>query len=181
MSRIGKLAIDVPAGVNVDIAMPTVTVKGPKGTLSVDVQEEIDVVVEDEKISVKRRGESKRHRSLHGLTRTLIANMITGVSQGFSKKLQVVGIGYRVLTEPDHIVLYLGYSNPVNFPIPDGIEIDVDKQNNITVSGIDKQLVGQVAANIRELRRVEPYKGKGIRYEGEEVIRKLGKAKLSKG
>ncbi|MBN2382158.1 50S ribosomal protein L6 [bacterium] len=180
MSRIGKLPIAVPTGVKIDLKYPHIKVTGPKGALEFVVNDEIDVTLDQEQILVVRKGETKKHRALHGLTRTLLANMVKGVNDGFTMKLQIVGIGYRVAVEKGDLVLHLGYSKPVHFPIPKGITIDVDKQNNIAIHGINKQEVGQIAADIRALRTVEPYKGKGIRYEGEQVQRKAGKSKTAK-
>jgi large subunit ribosomal protein L6 len=177
MSRIGKAPIPIPQGVEIKRAGSTVEVKGPKGALSHTIPEGISIQVEDGVIQVKRKGDAKRERSLHGLSRTLIANMVTGVTAGFEKGLEIVGIGYRAALQGRNLQLSLGYSHPVIYPIPDGIEVDVEKQNKITVKGIDKQKVGQVAAEIRGFRKPEPYKGKGIRYVGEQVRRKAGKAK----
>jgi large subunit ribosomal protein L6 len=177
MSRIGKAPIPIPHGVEINRVGSTVEVKGPKGALSHTIPEGISIQVEDGVIQVKRKGDAKRERSLHGLSRTLIANMVTGVTAGFEKGLEIVGIGYRAALQGRNLQLSLGYSHPVIYPIPDGIEVDVEKQNKITVKGIDKQKVGQVAAEIRSFRKPEPYKGKGIRYVGEQVRRKAGKAK----
>ena len=177
MSRIGRAPIPIPQGVEINRAGSTVEVKGPKGALSHTIPEGISIQVEEGMIHVKRKGDAKRERSLHGLSRTLIANMVTGVTAGFEKGLEIVGIGYRAALQGRNLQLSLGYSHPVTYPIPDGIEVDVDKQNKITVKGIDKQKVGQVAAEIRSFRKPEPYKGKGIRYIGEQVRRKAGKAK----
>ncbi len=177
MSRIGKAPIPLPQGVEVKIEGSTVEVKGPQGTLSHTMPGDISLQIEDGMIHVRRNGDAKRVRSLHGLTRTLIANMVTGVTQGFQKRLEIVGIGYRVNLQERNLQLSLGYSHPVIYPIPEDIEVVVDKQTNITVKGIDKQKVGQVAAEIRGFRKPEPYKGKGIRYMGEQIRRKAGKAK----
>jgi large subunit ribosomal protein L6 len=177
MSRIGKAPIPIPQGVEINRAGSTVEVKGPKGILSHTMPEGISIQVEDGVIHVKRKRDEKRERSLHGLSRTLIANMVTGVTTGFEKGLEIVGIGYRASLQGRNLQLSLGYSHPVIYPIPDGIDVDIEKQNKITVKGIDKQKVGQVAAEIRSFRKPEPYKGKGIRYVGEQVRRKAGKAK----
>jgi large subunit ribosomal protein L6 len=177
MSRIGKAPIPIPHGVEINRVGSTVEVKGPKGALSHTIPEGISIQVEDGVIQVKRKGDAKRERSLHGLSRTLIANMVTGVTAGFEKGLEIVGIGYRAALQGRNLQLSLGYSHPVIYPIPDGIEVDVEKQNKITVKGTDKQKVGQVAAEIRSFRKPEPYKGKGIRYVGEQIRRKAGKAK----
>ena len=177
MSRIGKTPIPIPQGVEIKRAGSTVEVKGPKGSLSHTIPEGVSMQVEDGAIHVKRKTDAKRVRSLHGLSRTLIANMVTGVTEGFTKGLEIVGIGYRANIQGRNLQLSLGYSHPVIYPIPEGIEVEVEKQNKITIKGIDKQQVGQVAAEIRSFRRPEPYKGKGIRYVGEQVRRKAGKAK----
>ena len=177
MSRIGKAPIPIPQGVEINRAGSTVKVKGPKGALSHTIPEGISIQVEEGMIHVKRKGDAKLVRSLHGLSRTMIANMVTGVTAGFEKGLEIVGIGYRAALQGRNLQLSLGYSHPVIYPIPEGIEVNVDKQNKITVKGIDKQKVGQVAAEIRSFRKPEPYKGKGIRYLGEQVRRKAGKAK----
>ena len=179
MSRIGKAPIPIPQGVEIKRAGSTVEVKGPKGTLSYTIPEGVSIQVEDGVIHVTRKGNAKRERSLHGLSRTLIANMVTGVTAGFEKALEIVGIGYRAALQGRNLQLSLGYSHPVIYPVPEGIEVEVDKQNKITVKGIDKQQVGQVAAEIRSFRKPEPYKGKGIRYVGEYVRRKAGKAKAA--
>ena len=178
MSRIGKLPIPVPSGVEVSLDSSVVTVKGPKGTLSHTVAAPITVQKDDEgQIAVARPDDERQSRSLHGLTRTLIANMVTGVTDGYEKKLEIVGVGYRVLSKgPTQLEFQLGYSHPVVFDAPEGITFSVDGPTRFGVSGIDKQLVGEVAANIRKLRKPEPYKGKGIRYAGEQVRRKVGKA-----
>jgi large subunit ribosomal protein L6 len=178
MSRIGKLPIPVPSGVEVTLDSSVVTVKGPKGTLSHTVASPITVDKdEDGAIAVARPDDERLSRSLHGLTRTLIANMVTGVTQGYEKKLEIVGVGYRVLSKgPTQLEFQLGFSHPVVFDAPDGITFSVEGPTKFGVAGIDKQLVGEVAANIRKLRKPEPYKGKGIRYAGEQVRRKVGKA-----
>jgi large subunit ribosomal protein L6 len=177
MSRIGKAPIPVPKGVEVKQAGSIMEVKGPKGTLSQTIPSGILLQVEGGVINVKRQEDTKHVRSLHGLLRTLITNMVTGVTEGFNKRLEIVGIGYRANLQGRNLQLSLGYSHPVNYAIPEGIEVVVDKQTAITVMGIDKQKVGQVAAEIRGFKKPEPYKGKGIRYVGEQVRRKAGKAK----
>jgi large subunit ribosomal protein L6 len=177
MSRIGKAPIPVPKGVEVKQAGSIMEVKGPKGTLSQTIPSGILLQVEGGVINVKRQEDTKHVRSLHGLLRTLITNMVTGVTEGFNKRLEIVGIGYRANLQGRNLQLSLGYSHPVNYAIPEGIEVVVDKQTAITVTGIDKQKVGQVAAEIRGFKKPEPYKGKGIRYVGEQVRRKAGKAK----
>ena len=176
MSRIGKQPIPVPSGVEVKIDGQTLTVKGPKGELVQTFSDVISIGLEDGVIVVSRPDESRTARSLHGLTRTLVANMITGVSEGFSKNLEIVGVGYRAAMKGKDIELQLGFSHPVLVVAEPGITFEVPAPTRITVSGIDKQRVGQVAADIRKWRKPEPYKGKGVRYEGEYVRRKLGKA-----
>jgi large subunit ribosomal protein L6 len=178
MSRIGKLPVTVPSGVDVTVESRTVIVKGPKGTLSHTVASPITVDrADDGALEVKRPDDERTSRSLHGLTRTLIANMVTGVTDGYEKKLEIVGVGYRVLSKgPTQLEFQLGYSHPITFNAPDGITFTVDGPTRLGVQGIDKQLVGEVAANIRKLRKPEPYKGKGVRYAGEHVRRKVGKA-----
>jgi large subunit ribosomal protein L6 len=178
MSRIGKLPITVPSGVDVAVEEQKVTVKGPKGTLSHTVREPITVARgENGAIEVVRPNDERLSKSLHGLTRTLIANMVTGVTEGYEKKLEIVGVGYRVLSKgPTQLEFQLGYSHPITFNAPDGITFTVEGPTKLGVQGIDKQLVGEVAANIRKLRKPEPYKGKGVRYAGEQIRRKVGKA-----
>ena len=176
MSRIGKKPITVPAGVDVKIDGATVTVKGPKGTLTNTFNADMIIKLEGTEIIVDRPTENKTHRSLHGLTRTLIANMVEGVTNGYKKTLEIEGIGYRAAKQGKDLVMNLGYSHQVIIPEIDGITIEVPNATTIVVNGIDKQVVGQVAAEIREKRPPEPYKGKGIRYQGERIIRKEGKA-----
>lgn len=176
MSRIGKQPIPVPSGVDVNIDGSTVTVKGPKGELSRTFSEILTIAVEEGNILVTRPDDSREAKSLHGLTRTLVSNMVTGVSDGFFKNLEIVGVGYRAALKGKDLELALGYSHPVVVIPEAGIEFEVPQPTRITVRGIDKQRVGQVAADIRAWRKPEPYKGKGIRYEGEYVRRKLGKA-----
>ena len=175
MSRIGKKPIPLAKGVEARIEAGIVKVKGPKGELSQAIVDRVSVVVEDGNILVKRQGDDRRSRSFHGLMRSLIANMVAGVSDGFSKSLEVNGVGYRAEVSGKTLNMNLGFAHQVNCPIPEGIAIQVDK-NKITVQGIDKQLVGSVAAKIRGYRPVEPYKGKGIKYADEYVLRKAGKA-----
>lgn len=175
MSRIGKLPIDIPAGVKVAMSKNIVSVEGPKGKLEQDIHPKAEVVIEDNVITVKKVDETKLSRSVYGLTRTLINNMIIGVTQGYEKKLEILGVGYRVAQKGSNLDFALGFSHPVEVAPPAGIEFAVEGTTKITVKGIDKQLVGQIAANIRELRPPEPYKGKGIRYLGEYVIKKAGK------
>ncbi len=176
MSRIGKMPIAVPAGVTVDIAENNkVTVKGPKGTLERVLPAEMEIKLEGAEIVVTRPNDLKRNKSLHGLTRTLIANMVTGVTEGYQKVLEVNGVGYRAQKAGKELTLILGYSHPVVMTDPEGIETILEGQNKITVKGIDKEKVGQYAAEIRDKRRPEPYKGKGIKYADEVIRRKVGK------
>ncbi len=170
------MPIDIPGGVEVKIDGQAVTVKGPKGELSLTVASPIEVAIEDNQVVVTRPDDERNSRSLHGLTRTLIANQIIGVTQGYSKGLEVVGTGYRVQAKGDGVEFSLGFSHPVTVDPPAGITFTVEGNNKLTVSGIDKQAVGEVAANIRKIRKPEPYKGKGVRYAGEVVRRKAGKA-----
>jgi large subunit ribosomal protein L6 len=176
MSRIGKKPISVPAGVKFVQDQATLSVEGPRGKLSMEVPPDIEVTLEKEAIIVNRISDSRKARSYHGLVRTLVGNMVAGVSTGFEKVLEVSGVGYRAETSGDRLRLVIGYSSPVEYVIPKGITVKVDKLVNIAVSGIDKQLVGRVAAEIRALRKPEPYKGKGIKYSGEYVRRKVGKS-----
>ena len=177
MSRIGRMPITVPAGVTATIAGQSVTVAGPKGTLSLDVAEPILVTKEDDGTLVVTRPDDERNsRSLHGLTRTLVANMVTGVTTGFEKSLEIVGTGYRVAAKGTDLEFALGFSHPVVVKAPEGITFAVESPIKFKVQGIDKQKVGEVAANIRKIRKPEPYKGKGVRYEGEVIRRKAGKA-----
>ena len=177
MSRIGRMPIAVPAGVTVEIAENNkVTVKGPKGTLERVLPAEMDIKMEGSEIVVSRPNDLKKMKSLHGLTRTLIHNMVIGVTEGYEKKLEINGVGYRAAKQGNKLVLTLGFSHPVEMEAPAGITIEVPAPNKIVVSGADKEVVGAVAADIRKWRKPEPYKGKGIRYEGEVVRRKAGKA-----
>jgi len=176
MSRIGKMPISIPSGVEVKIEGQEITVKGPKGSLSHTVPAPITVVMEDNNLIVARPDDERNSRSLHGLTRTLIANNIEGVTKGFSKGLEIVGTGYRVTAKGSALEFALGYSHPILVEPPTGISFQVEGNTKITVVGIDKQAVGEVAANIRKLRKPEPYKGKGVRYAGEVVRRKAGKS-----
>ncbi len=176
MSRIGKLPVQIPAGVTITVDEANlVAVKGPKGSLSSRISPEMKLEQDAGILHVKRPSDSKEHRALHGLSRTLINNMVTGVTAGFEKKLEIVGVGYRAQMQGTTLILNVGYSHPVEMPAPEGIAFEVPAPTKITVKGIDKQLVGQVAANIRIVRPPEPYKGKGIRYENEVVRRKEGK------
>ena len=176
MSRIGKKPIAVPAGVEVTLDGATLTVKGPKGTLVDTFNKDMIIKIEGAEIIVDRPSENKNHRALHGLTRTLIANMIEGVTNGYSKTLEIEGIGYRAAKQGTSVVMNLGFSHQVIIPETEDVKLDVPNPNTIVVSGINKQKVGQYAAEIREKRPPEPYKGKGIRYQGEYIIRKEGKA-----
>ena len=176
MSRIGKMPIAGPAGVEVKNDNNCLTVKGPKGELTKQFNTELSIVIEEGVITVTRPSDDKKHRSLHGLTRTLIANMVEGVTNGYSKTLEIEGVGYRAAKTGNKVNMNLGFSHPVVFEETDAIKLDVPQPNKIVVSGIDKQAVGQFAAEIREKRPPEPYKGKGIRYAGERIIRKEGKA-----
>ena len=175
MSRIGKLPIGIPKGVTVSVEDHTVRVKGPKGELTRIVAQDIGVAVENDTIKVTRPSDESNHKALHGLTRTLIANMVEGVTKGYQKQLEISGVGYRAAVQGKKLQLQLGFSHDVSYPIPDGIGIVCEKPTMITVSGIDRQLVGQVAAEIRSFYPPEPYKGKGVRYLGEHVVRKEGK------
>ncbi|WP_265499424.1 50S ribosomal protein L6 [Paracoccus beibuensis] len=177
MSRIGKKPVDLPKGVTAEIKGQTIEVKGPKGTRSFTATDDVDVVLEEGAVAVKPRGTSKRARQQWGMTRSMIENLATGVSAGFKKELEIQGVGYRANMQGNVLKLALGYSHDVNFEVPAGVTITAPKQTEIVVEGIDQQLVGQVAANIREWRKPEPYKGKGIRYKGEYVFRKEGKKK----
>ncbi|EPR76465.1 LSU ribosomal protein L6p (L9e) [Leifsonia rubra CMS 76R] len=176
MSRIGRLPIDVPAGVTISIDGQNVAVKGPKGELALTVSVPIAVALEDGQVLVTRPNDERESRSLHGLTRTLIANQIVGVTDGYTKGLEVVGTGYRVTAKGNSVEFALGYSHSITVDPPAGISFAVEGNNKLVVSGIDKQAVGEVAANIRKLRKPEPYKGKGVRYAGEVVRRKAGKS-----
>ncbi len=176
MSRIGKKPIPIPKGIDVRLEGREITVKGPKGVLNRTIPGDIEIDVAKEEISVRRKTDDRRDRSLHGLTRTLISNMVTGVQQGFEKSLDVVGVGYRAELDKKTLKMFLGFSAPVEYEVPDGVTVRVEKQTNMIVSGIDKEFVGRVAADIRRMKKPEPYKGKGIRYTGERVRKKVGKS-----
>ena len=177
MSRIGRLPIAIPSGVDVTIDGRAVTVKGPKGTLSHTVAEPIEITRSDDgSLRVIRPDDERQNRALHGLSRTLVANMVIGVTDGFTKTLEIVGTGYRVQAKGSDLEFSLGFSHPVLVKAPDGITFNVEAPTRFTVSGVDKQKVGEVAANIRKLRKPDPYKGKGVRYQGEQIRRKAGKA-----
>ncbi|MBJ7593466.1 MAG: 50S ribosomal protein L6 [Candidatus Dormibacteraeota bacterium] len=182
MSRIGKMPITVPGGVEVTLAGSHITVTGSRGTLERSLPPSMIIEVNGGVISVRRPTETTTHRSLHGLTRTLVANMVEGVSQGFTRQLDLVGVGFRAAKQGSDLVLSLGYSHPIRYTPPDGVTIDVPAPTQITVSGTNKEIVGQVAAKIRSFRKPEPYKGKGVMYRGEVVRRKAGKSgKAGKG
>jgi large subunit ribosomal protein L6 len=176
MSRIGRMPITVPSGVEVSITGQSVAVKGPKGSLAIAVPAPIQVSQADGVITVARPDEERVTRSLHGLSRSLVANMVTGVTTGYSLTINIVGVGYRVAEKGKDLEFQLGYSHPINFPAPEGISYKVESPTKLIVSGIDKQLVGETAAKIKKLRKADPYKGKGLRLEGEAVRRKAGKA-----
>jgi len=177
MSRIGNAPVAVPSGVDVTVADRTVTVKGPKGSLSRPIPGDIEIQQDDGNLSFVRPNDERKNKALHGLTRSLVNNMVIGVTEGYSKQLEIVGVGYRAEAQgPNALRLNLGFSHPVNVTAPDGITFEVPAPTQVVVSGIDKEVVGQVAANIRSIRKPEPYKGKGVRYAGERVLRKAGKA-----
>lgn len=177
MSRVGKKPIALPDKVQVDVRGSEVTVKGPKGELRRSFHSDMDIALEDGILTVDRPTDHRNHRAMHGLTRALLANMVVGVSEGFSKSLEIVGTGYRAEMQGEKLVLYLGYSHPIEFVPPDGISFEVPRGGrSVNVQGIDKELVGEIAARIRRQRPPEPYKGKGVRYQGEYVRRKAGKA-----
>jgi large subunit ribosomal protein L6 len=176
MSRIGRKPIQVPNGVNVNLDNNVITVKGPKGTLSRALHNDMKVSYESDVITVERPSDNKLHRSLHGTTRSVVANMVSGVTEGYIKNLDLVGVGYRASKSGEKLVLNVGYSHPVEIVPVNGIEFEVPAQNRIIVKGIDKEAVGETAAKIRAVRPPEPYKGKGIKYEGERILRKEGKA-----
>jgi large subunit ribosomal protein L6 len=177
MSRIGKVPVTMPAGVTADIANGVLSVKGPKGTLTLTLRDEISYTLEDGKILVRPANDTKSARAFWGMQRTLVSNLVTGVTAGYTKVLDITGVGYRANAQGKNLKLQLGYSHDVDFPVPEGIEIKTPDNTTIEISGIDKQKVGQVAAEIRRWRKPEPYKGKGIRYRGEYIFRKEGKKK----
>ncbi len=177
MSRIGKKAVPVPAGVTASIADKVLSVKGPKGTLSLAMRDEISYAVEDGSISVQPANETKQARAFWGMQRTLVQNLVTGVTEGFSKKLVITGVGYRAAAQGRNLKLQLGYSHDVNIDVPEGLEVKTPDATTVEISGADKQKVGQLAAEIRRWRKPEPYKGKGIKYDGEFIFRKEGKKK----
>jgi large subunit ribosomal protein L6 len=175
MSRVGKKIIPVPAGVKINVQEESVDVQGPKGKLTTRIPQGISFELSEGNLTAKRASESKQHRALHGLARSLVANAVKGVTEGFKKDLEIVGIGYRAELRGNSMVFSLGYSHPIEYPIPSGINITVEKQTRLQVSGIDRQKVGQVSAQIRSLRKPDPYKNKGIRYAGEKLKKKVGK------
>ena len=177
MSRIGKKPVDLPAGVTASVSGQTIEVKGPKATRSFTATDDVTLTVEDSTVTVMPRGKSKRARQQWGMSRTMVANLVTGVSAGFKKELEIQGVGYRAQIQGTSLKLNLGLSHDVDFPIPDGVTVTCPKLTEVVIEGTDEQLVGQVAANIREWRKPEPYKGKGIRYKGEYIFRKEGKKK----
>lgn len=181
MSRIGKMPVVIPSGVKVDLKDSHIVVEGPKGKLERDIHPEIDVVIEGDVLTVTRPSDDKNHRALHGLTRALIHNMVVGVTEGFKKELELVGVGYRAAKQGNNLVLTVGYSHPVEMEPADGITIEVPTPNRISILGIDKEKVGAFAANVRAVRPPEPYKGKGIKYDGEVIKRKAGKAGVKAG
>jgi large subunit ribosomal protein L6 len=178
MSRVGLRPIEIPEGVEVTVESGVVTVEGPKGTLHQTIHPDMQIVRDDSVLRVERPSDERTHRALHGLTRTLVANMVEGVTTGFEKKLEIQGMGYRAMLQGKDLTLHLGYSYPIDFKAPEGIEFELSGRNIIIVRGIDKQRVGQVAAEIRAFRKPEPYKGKGVRYVGEVVRRKVGKTSV---
>ncbi|MEL6520905.1 MAG: 50S ribosomal protein L6 [Pseudomonadota bacterium] len=177
MSRIGKKPVELPSGVEAKVSGQTVEVKGPKGTRSFTATDDVTIALEDKAVTVTPRGMSKRARQQWGMSRTMVANLVTGVTSGFKKELEIQGVGYRAQMQGNTLKLSLGLSHEVNFDVPQGVTVTCPKQTEITIEGSDEQLVGQVAANIREWRKPEPYKGKGIRYKGEFIFRKEGKKK----
>lgn len=176
MSRIGKAPIAVPDQVKVLFTPPVLTVEGPKGSLGMSVSDFVKIDLDQSEIRVQAANEHRKCRAMHGLTRSLIQNMVTGVTHGFTKSLEIVGVGYRAEADKENLTLHVGYSNPVVMAVPEGLTIEVEKNTLIHVRGIDKQLVGEIAARIRRIRKPEPYRGKGIRYLGEQIRRKVGKA-----
>ncbi len=175
MSRIGKLPIEIPSGVTVTMDKSVINVKGPKGTLSREIMDGVTIEMDEKKVLVKRADDTKAAQAAHGLTRTLIDNMVAGVTKGFEKILEITGVGYRAEVKGNTLSLALGYSHPVNYDIPSGISVEVEKMTKIMLKGTDRELVGQTAAKIRSFRSPEPYKGKGIKYAGEKILRKAGK------
>jgi large subunit ribosomal protein L6 len=181
MSRVGRSEIPIPKGVNVELAAARVTVKGPKGELTQRLPDGITVVQQDGKLAVQRSGNERRERELHGLIRSLLANAVKGVTEGFSRELEITGIGYKAAVSGRTVTLNLGFSHPIEFALPDGIEVAIEKQTQLTVRGADKALVGEVASALRRLRRPDAYKGKGVRYKGETIKLKVGKSGATGG
>ncbi len=177
MSRIGKKPVAVPQGVTVDLGGDTLSVKGPKGQLAMSIVDEVNISYANDEIQVAPKNQGKRARAMWGMQRTLVDNLVTGVTEGFTRELEINGVGFRAAVRGKELNLQLGYSHDINFPIPEGIEVKCPEQTKVVVSGIDKQQVGQVAAKIREFRKPEPYKGKGVKYAGEYIFRKEGKKK----
>jgi large subunit ribosomal protein L6 len=177
MSRIGKMAITIPKDVKISFQHPHVEVTGPKGRLSYSIPGSIALSIEGDKVLIRRENEDRSSKALHGLARSLVANMVTGVTKGFEKRLEIIGIGFRADVEKNALKMNLGFSHPVLYPIPEGIRVEVEKQTQITIKGVDKQQVGTVAAKLRSIKPPEPYKGKGIRYLGEHIRKKVGKTK----
>jgi len=177
MSRIGKRPVDLPGGVSAAVSGQTIEVKGPKGTRSFTATDDVNLTVEDTVVRIEPRGKSKRARQQWGMSRTMVQNLVNGVTDGFKKELEIQGVGYRAAMQGNTLKLSLGYSHEVDFTVPEGVTVTCPKQTEVVIEGIDQQLVGQVAANIREWRAPEPYKGKGIRYKGEYIFRKEGKKK----
>ena len=177
MSRIGKKSVELPAGVSATVSGQTIEVKGPKGTRTFKATDDVTITVDGQSVSIMPRGSSKRARQQWGMSRTMVANLATGVTEGFKKELEINGVGYRAAAQGNVLKLQLGYSHEVNFDVPEGVTVTTPKQTEVIVEGIDQQLVGQVAANTREWRKPEPYKGKGIKYKGEFIFRKEGKKK----
>lgn len=180
MSRVGRMPIDIPAGVSVSLNVPVITVKGPKGELTRTLHQDIKVSVADNVITVERPSDEKNHRALHGLTRALVANMVIGVTEGFKKELEIVGVGYRAQMKGNKLALTLGFSHPLELEAPEGIKIECPSATSIVISGANKEHVGEFAAKVRGYRLPEPYKGKGIKYVGEHIRRKAGKAGTKK-
>ena len=177
MSRIGKKPVELPSGVSASVSGQTIEVKGPKGVMEFSATDDVTITMADNSVAVEPRGQSKRARQQWGMSRTMISNLVLGVTQGFKKELEITGVGYRAQMQGQVLKLNLGLSHDVDFPVPEGVTVTAPKPTEIIVEGIDQQLVGQVAANIREWRKPEPYKGKGIRYKGEFIFRKEGKKK----
>ena len=177
MSRIGRMPIVIPKDVKISFQQPNVEVTGPKGHLSYSIPTRITLSIDGDKVLIRREMDDRPSKALHGLTRSLIANMVTGVTKGFEKRLEIVGIGFRADVEKNALKMNLGFSHPVLYPIPEGIRVEVEKQTQITIKGVDKQQVGTVAAKLRSIKPPEPYKGKGIRYFGERIRKKVGKTK----